>query len=247
MIRSKAYYSWAKREYQYQTTLMWLKLILHLGILLCLSLGFSIFAALMPSGLMPVIRPIVMIGIGWLSVEIHDYIWLNYYRQIKIILSALSSGLAFLGVAVALVIYVQGSGEGSLLQTAQNWHQQVNQDLQRNSAAKLQILGAPRGENWSFVLNSQNQPELITTTQVRSICQTRVGAGWRLPKTNELSSLKPYPSLSSHTYYIWAINKRDGVNLNVTSLSQVAPQSGQAFVSYSVTDVFPALCVQGLP
>jgi hypothetical protein len=246
MIRSKTYYSWAKREYKYQTTLIWLKIILHLGILFCLSLACSPFTQLISSGLMPVVGSIMAMVIGWLSVEIHDYIWLNYYKQIKAILNMLYSLLAFLCVVIALIVYFQGSGEGTLIQAVQNWHQQVNQDLQKNSVAQLKVLGEPKGDNWSLVLNSQNQPELLTANQVRNICQNRLGVGWRLPKTNELGLLTPYPILSSHTY-IWALNKRDGMNLNLTSLSQNPVQSGQAFVNYDSTDVFPTLCIQKSP
>lgn len=122
----------------------------------------------------------------------------------------------------------------------------MNQDIQRNSVAKLKVLGAARGENWSLVLNPQNQPKLITAGQVRSICQDRFGVGWRLPKTNELASLKPYPSLSSQTY-TWALNKSDGINLNLTSLSQISDQSGQVIVSYDATEVYLTLCIQTSP
>lgn len=246
MIRSKTYYSWAKREYKYQTTLIGLKIILHFGILLCLGLACSPFTQLIPSGWMLVVGPIMAMVIGWLSVEIHDYIWLNYYKQIKAILNTLYAVLTFLCVVIVLIIYFQGSGEGSLIQAVQNWHRQVNQDLQRHSVAQLEVVGEPRGENWSLVLNSQNQPELLKANQVRNICQNRFGMGWRLPKTNELGSLNPYPILSSHTY-TWALNKRDGMNLNLTSLSQIPAQSGQAFGNYDSTDVFPTFCIQKSP
>jgi hypothetical protein len=239
MIRSKTYFSWVRREYTYQRTLIVLKLALHLLILL----GLGLIAMPVTRFLPPWLSLFPGLLMGWLSVEIHDYIWLNYYKEIKFVLDKLFLLTAVILVAIAITIYFQGSGEGSLLKAAQDWHQQFNQDLQRKSAQSFKVLGQLQGKNWRFVVDAQSLPELVTANQVRSICESRFGVGWRLPRTNELSALQPYPTLSRQTY-AWALNERDGINLNATRLSLDPTQSGKTFVSYSPTDVHPILCVQ---
>ncbi|MBW4552418.1 MAG: hypothetical protein KME35_15110 [Aphanocapsa sp. GSE-SYN-MK-11-07L] len=241
-IRAQGYYTWGRETFsetrkfgRYGFTPIWPKFLIHLTILFGLGL--------LVAGLNTWLPRFLAVGLallaGWLSVEIADYIWLRYFRQIERILRTAYALLALLLLGVITLVLLQGSGERSLLKSLQAWHQQVNQDLQRKTVESVQLVGQPKGENWAFVLDSTGKLEPLTAAQAQIGCRDRFGNNWRLPTLSELKTLQPHPRLSKSTR-VWSSGDQGG--LMPTELVGSADRSGNSFVSYAATDLFVTLC-----
>jgi hypothetical protein len=242
-IRAQGYYCWGKetfsdqREYgKFGFTPIWPKFLIHLAILLFLGILVNVFSTVFLNGAGFLLSFIA----GYLSVEINDYIWLRHYKKIQTLLSQAFQLLMILFLLAIAIIYLQGSGEGTLGKYLINWHQKINQDLHRNAQTLRLIDGKTKGENWIFILNPNRQPELFNASEAQKVCRDRLGANWRLPTRGELKNLQPHPALSE-TIRTWATGDQAG-SLIPTQLGQSRLQSGNSFVSYQANDVYITLC-----
>ncbi len=249
-IRAQGYYTWGKeqssetREFgKYGFTPIWPKFLIHL-ILLC---GLGLLVASLNSLLPRVLGGSLFLVAGWLSVEVTDYIWLRYFKQIEQILRTAYALLALLFIGIIALVLLQGSGEGSLVRSLQAWQEQFSQDLQNQAANSVQLVGSSKGNNWALVVNSTGKLEPLTFAQAQVGCRDRFGLNWRLPTHRELKQLQPHPQLSTRTR-VWSTWSRSNPGgLLPTELGLTPANSGNSFTSYSPANVYVTLCYRERP
>jgi hypothetical protein len=248
-IRAQGYYCWGRevcsdewRYGRYGFTPIWPKFIMHLLIWALLGLCIGILLSGVKPWLPKEISITLSLLVGWLSVEVNDYIWLRHFKKIQAFLHRAYLLVLVLLFGLLLTLVLQGSGEGTLGGYFLNWHAQINRDLQRSTATSVKLAGESKGENWALILDTVGQLEPLSATQAMVACPRRLGADWRLPTMPELKMLRPHPVLSRSTR-IMTTGKGGGL---VPSELGASPQeSGITFSSHESSDVYVTLCYRG--
>jgi hypothetical protein len=250
-IRAQGYYCWGKeissdewRYGRYGFTPIWPKFIMHLLIWVFLGLCLGAFLNGVKPWLPKEISIIFSLLVGWLSVEINDYIWLRYFKKIQAFVNGAYILVLVLLCGLLLTLVLQGFGEGTLGGYLLNWRAHINQDLQRDTASSIKLAGESKGENWALILDATGQLEPLSATQAIATCPSRFGADWRLPTMPELKMLRPHPVLSKSTRII---TTGKGGGLAPSELGASPQESGNTFSSHESDDVYVTLCYRGKP